>query len=433
MRPSRFVLIGALVCATVSVAPPVRAQVPDHLKCYKIKDPLKLAGSVDIETPQFGEDRPGANDCQVSKAKLFCVPATKTNVSGVVTLPFSGAPRPGDQICYKVKCRTPLSPIADQQVTDQFGTRTLAKFKASLLCVPAVKGTAYCGDGTIDASEECELTDLGGASCTSLGFAPGTLACAAGCTLDTSGCPKYPAPGSCGNGTIEPGETCDAPDLGGASCASVGFPLGGPLGCTATCLYDSSGCLRTFPATGQTICWNATGTVIPCIGTGQDGDVQAGATLSHTDNGDGTVTDEVTGLTWEKLSDDGSIHDMNNFYSWASAFALKIAVLNTPPCFADHCDWRLPNRIEVESIIDYQRYKPAVPPAFNTACTPGCGVLACSCTMSSSASNEYFWSSTTSVTQPISAWTTNFAAGGNNFGFSKTNSAAHVRAVRGGL
>jgi hypothetical protein len=31
----------------------------------------------------------------------------------------------------------------------------------SLLCVPAVKGTAYCGDGTIDAGEACEPTDLG--------------------------------------------------------------------------------------------------------------------------------------------------------------------------------------------------------------------------------------------------------------------------------
>ena len=48
------------------------------------------------------------------------------------------------------------------------------------------------------------------------------------------------------------------------------------------------------------------GTVIPCAGTGQDGDIQAGATLSYTDNGDGTITDNNTGLMWEKKSDDGT-------------------------------------------------------------------------------------------------------------------------------
>jgi hypothetical protein len=37
--------------------------------------------------------------------------------------------------------------------------------------------------------------------------------------------------------------------------------------------------------------------------------VQAGIPRSYTDNGDGTITDNVTGLMWEKLSDDASVHD----------------------------------------------------------------------------------------------------------------------------
>ncbi len=34
---------------------------------------------------------------------------------------------------------------------------------------------------------------------------------------------------------------------------------------------------QAFPATGQTTCWNSQGGVIACAGTGQDGDIQAGA------------------------------------------------------------------------------------------------------------------------------------------------------------
>src|SRR5207247_8582198 len=72
-----------------------------------------------------------------------------------------------------------------------------------------------------------------------------------------------------------------------------------------------------FPATGQTTCWDSSGNVIPCAGTGQDGDLQKGAPLSYTDNGDGTITDNNTGLMWEKLSMDGSVHDVSTTYPWA--------------------------------------------------------------------------------------------------------------------
>jgi len=438
MRSVRLPLGGALLLVGVCAVTPTAAQSADHLKCYKIRDPLTLVGTIDpFLTPQFGSE----NDCRIGKAELLCVPSNKTNVSAIdtktklpIALPFSGPPQPGDQICYKVKCPKPIAPIPDQIVTDQFSSRTLSKFNSKLLCVPAVKGTAYCGDGTIDPSEDCDVTNLAGASCTSLGFQPGTLACAAGCTFDTSGCPLNPPPGTCGNGSIEGGESCDGVDLGGATCASAGFPHGGALGCNAVCAYDTSGCVRAFPATGQTTCWDATGAMIPCAGTGQDGEVQAGLPITYVDNGDGTVSDENTGLTWEKLSDDGSIHDFDNAYSWPNAFAVKIAALNTPPCFAGHCDWRVPNRRELESILDFGFTEPVVAPAFNTGCVPGCSVLACSCTLPEPVLGVVmYWSSTTVVLQPTSAWVLDFKRGGSNFGFDKTDDHEHVRAVRGGL
>jgi hypothetical protein len=67
----------------------------------------------------------------------------------------------------------------------------------------------------------------------------------------------------------------------------------------------------TLPATGQTTCYDDSGNVISCTGTGQDG-ANIRNPLSYTDNGDGTVTDNVTGLMWEK-QDDG------NTYNWYQA------------------------------------------------------------------------------------------------------------------
>ena len=135
---------------------------------------------------------------------------------------------------------------------------------------------------------------------------------------------------------------------------------------------------QAFPATGQTTCWNSAGAVISCTGTGQDGDIQAGATLNYTDNGDGTITDNNTKLVWEKKTSDGSTHDMDAVYTWDNAFAVHVAGLNAAS-FAGHNDWRLPNVKELLSIIDYQNRSPAVASAFqNASC--GSRMLTESCT-----------------------------------------------------
>ena len=91
--------------------------------------------------------------------------------------------------------------------------------------------------------------------------------------------------------------------------------------CSGVCTANVCGAphCQAFPATGQMTCWDRLGSVIPCAGTGQDGDLRKGAPLSYTDNGDGTITDNNTGLMWEKLSHDGSIHDVNNTDTWDDA------------------------------------------------------------------------------------------------------------------
>jgi hypothetical protein len=101
--------------------------------------------------------------------------------------------------------------------------------------------------------------------------------------------------------------------------------------------------------------------------------------LSYTDNGDGTITDDNTGLQWEKKSDDGSIHDKDTTYTWDDAFDVHVAGLNTDN-FAGHNDWRLPNVKGLQSIVNYQFRNPAVSDAFKTPCLLGATVTSGSCT-----------------------------------------------------
>lgn len=228
---------------------------------------------------------------------------------------------------------------------------------------------------------------------------------------------------SCGNGVVDSPEQCDGGDLGAATCTSLGYTLGGTLGCTPGCGYDATACAsQAFPASGQTTCWSTTGWVIPCAGTGQDGEIRAGALLAYVDNGDGTITDQNTGLTWEKLSNDDSIHDQDATYVWSAAFE-KVASLNEDR-FAGYGDWRVPNVKELVGIIDYDTINGS-PAAFDTGCAVGCTVLTCSCS-----SFQFHWTSTTYFINPARAWRVLFPLGWAIEGAK--SSASTVRAVRGG-
>lgn len=229
---------------------------------------------------------------------------------------------------------------------------------------------------------------------------------------------------ACGNGAVDvAGEQCDGSDLGGSSCESLGRS-GGTLGCTTECRFDVSGCASgALPATGQTSCWNKDGAVIPCTGSGHDGELQAGADLAYVDHGDGTITDRNTGLTWELLDDAGGLHDQDATFSFDGALA-HVAALNAAT-FAGHTDWRLPNARELGTLTDDGRYAPSIAPAFQAGCTAGCSVPSCSCTK-----GVYFWSSTSLVRNPSFAWYVSFFTGERNL-TAKSNPAA-MRAVRGG-
>lgn len=378
MSPMVTRLSAVGLALAVTLATVASGQVPDHLQCFKIKDTsIVLKGNVDLAaTPPF-EALPG---CKISAAKLYCVGAVKSNPvvfniqTPITPLAYSGAPVSEGRLCYKISCKATVLP-PDQTVTDQFGNHNLTKLKAGMLCTPTNVGTSYCGDGTLDAGEDCDGSSLGGNSCTTVGFGSGTLACGPGCRFDTSACVP-----------------------------------------------------TAFPATGQTECWSATGVSVSCTSTGQDGDKQAGANLAYVDNGDGTVTDINTGLVWEKLGDDGLVHDWDPRVLWANAFA-HVNALNGAN-FTGHNDWRLPNVRELESLIDFGVNPPAVlTSVFNTNCFGGCSsITQCSCTAPAG-----YWSSTTTRTLPTAAYVVDFSDG--HVTVADKDAPANtfaVRAVRGG-
>ncbi|MFN2426808.1 MAG: DUF1566 domain-containing protein [Candidatus Binatia bacterium] len=250
---------------------------------------------------------------------------------------------------------------------------------------------------------------------------------------------------------IAKGGTCpatgDLPPIGAlvAACTdSVAAGLGGdvldsdPATCrddinncygeVSSCQMDVQVCYIVVPhfgllQSGQKVCWDAAGAVIPCATTGYDGEIQAGAEFSYTDNADGTITDRRTGLEWEVLTDDSSIHDWNNIYTWSDAFT-KVNDLNTA-AFAGHFDWRLPNARELQTLPDFDRASPAIDPVFHAACVPGCSAPACSCT-----TNGTYWTSTSSRPSTSTAWYVSFGLG-VTLASNKASTAA-VRAVRGG-
>lgn len=97
-----------------------------------------------------------------------------------------------------------------------------------------------CGNGIIDDGESCDGTNFGAVTCQSLGFVSGDLQCFSGCTaINTDLCI---APSDCGNGILNDGEECDGTEFGTATCSSLGWYAGGNLACDDQCRYVTDDC-----------------------------------------------------------------------------------------------------------------------------------------------------------------------------------------------
>ncbi|MBF0370723.1 MAG: DUF1566 domain-containing protein [Magnetococcales bacterium] len=93
---------------------------------------------------------------------------------------------------------------------------------------------------------------------------------------------------------------------------------------------------------------------------GDDGDLQKGVAWPDprfTDNGDGTITDNMTGLVW--LQDGGCLSSLN----WQTE---KVEELNdgSVSCrgYTSHfTDWRMPTNLELQSLLDMESAAPPLP------------------------------------------------------------------------
>ena len=100
-----------------------------------------------------------------------------------------------------------------------------------------------CGDALAEGAESCDGADLGGEDCVSLGFASGEPRLHGGCGWDVSACVGNPPSNTCGDGVMDAGEECEWGDLGGESCTSLGYVYAGVLDCViGACVFDESGC-----------------------------------------------------------------------------------------------------------------------------------------------------------------------------------------------
>ena len=82
-------------------------------------------------------------------------------------------------------------------------------------------------------------------------------------------------------------------------------------------------------------------------------------TPRFTDNGNGTVTDKLTGLIWMQ---DANILGKK---TWTTALATANTLASGSGGLTDGSvagDWRLPNRKELESLVDCSTAEPALPP-----------------------------------------------------------------------
>ncbi len=127
---------------------------------------------------------------------------------------------------------------------------------------------------------------------------------------------------------------------------------------------------------GHMTCYDTYGNMIPCAGTGHSGNKQAGAVLKprFTDNNNGTVTDNLTGLIWLKDANCtgtvGGVNKASGRLTWQKALVWSNHLESGRCGLSDGSkpgDWRLPDIHELISLVN----KAYINPALSDTAGPG--------------------------------------------------------------
>jgi hypothetical protein len=175
----------------------------------------------------------------------------------------------------------------------------------------------------------------------------------------------------------------------------------GLLFCNCIFLFGQSvsKTIQLLPDTGQTTSSTTT--------FGEDHDYLIN-TPSFTNNNNGIITDNVTGLMWQQV--DGGQMTHENAIVYCDNLVL-----------GGYSDWRLPTPIEAFSILNHQNANPAINTTyFSSLTTPGA---------------EYWWTSVFENNSTTKVWCTNAGGGIGNHPKSETIDAGgtkrfNARAVR---
>ena len=153
--------------------------------------------------------------------------------------------------------------------------------------------------------------------------------------------------------------------------------------------------LNVIPRTGQSLCYDVAGKVIPCTDTGQDGELRVGAPWPEPrfEMREDGVLDRLTGLLWHR-----SANLTPQPVRWREALA-AVDALNLAGA---RTDWRLPTINELESLVDCAVHSPALPIGH-----PFTDV------------QDIYWSSTTSLFEPDWAWALYLEKGATGIGLKR--------------
>ncbi|MBI5102577.1 MAG: DUF1566 domain-containing protein [Nitrospirae bacterium] len=159
--------------------------------------------------------------------------------------------------------------------------------------------------------------------------------------------------------------------------------------------YATNAGIFKLPDTGQTSSYTGT--------FGEDHDYTINPP-SFTDNGNGTITDNVTGLLWQK-QDDGTTRAWDAAGPYCSGLNL-----------GDKTGWRLPTDMELMSIVDYSQVSPPI----NATYFPDTKLSG-------------YWISNTSPVAPYYPWYVSFSPGSpGGIGQGDNSYPWYTRCVWGG-